>query len=69
VFQAKNPPIVQANIFAFILDAFFIKHEQNKLKDWALYTMCSMVTDTPVLTRGLYFQVQDTEYGPIPVRT
>ena len=41
-FQPQIQRIFRADIRAFTLDACFIKHEQNKLKGWALYTLCSM---------------------------
>jgi hypothetical protein len=41
-FKPQIVRIVRACIRAFTLDACFIKHEQNKLKGWALYTLCSI---------------------------
>lgn len=41
-FKPQIVRIVRACIRAFTLDACFIKHEQNKLKVFALYTLCSM---------------------------
>ena len=45
MFQATNP-LVGADIRVFTLDACFIKHEDNHLKGWALYTLCSMDSNT-----------------------
>jgi hypothetical protein len=41
-FKPQIVRIVRACIRAFTLDACFIKHEQKKLKGWALYTLCSI---------------------------
>ncbi len=41
-FKPQILRIVRAGIRAFTVDACFIKHEQNKLKGWALYTLCSI---------------------------
>ena len=41
-FKPQILRIVLANIRVLTQDACFIKHQQNKLKGFALYTLCSM---------------------------
>jgi hypothetical protein len=52
-FKPQIVRIVRACIRAFTLDACFIKHEQNKLKGWALYTARTSSADAFSTTPGL----------------
>jgi hypothetical protein len=61
--------IVRAGIRAFTLDACFIKHEQNKLKGWALYTLCSIDSNDNMvcLTHCLYDKENQEDYDRLLV--
>ena len=68
-FRPQILRIVGADIRAFALDTCFIKHEQNNLKGWALYTMCSMdsVANQVCLAHCLYDKQNQEGYDRLLV--
>jgi hypothetical protein len=62
-FQPQIPRIVRVDIRVFTLDVCFIKHKQNNLKGWALYTLFSMDSNDNLVCLDDYLYDKENQEG------